>query len=68
MAVAKIKELGFIKGEPVLIKGNKRKETIAMVFADNTLKDNEIRMNKVIRKNIRVRLSGKLTYYAYRIP
>lgn len=56
MSPAKLQELNIFKGDPVLIRGKKRKETIAIALADPKLEDGKIRMNKVVRKNIRVRL------------
>lgn len=53
---AKMSELKIFKGDPIMIKGKKRKETICVALIDNKLEDGKIRMNKVIRKNLRVRL------------
>lgn len=54
----KMDELKIYKAETVLLKGKKRKETIAVALPDDTgtLDDEKIRMNKVVRKNLRVRL------------
>ncbi len=52
-----------MKGDHVMIKGKKRHETIALALIDNTIEDGKIRMNKVIRKNLRVRLGGKKIQY-----
>ena len=49
-------ELKIFKGDAVLIKGKKRKETLVVALVDNKLDDGKIRMNKTIRKNLRVRL------------
>jgi transitional endoplasmic reticulum ATPase len=49
-------ELKMFKGDTIFIKGKKRKETVAVALIDNGLDDAKIRMNKVIRKNLRVRL------------
>jgi transitional endoplasmic reticulum ATPase len=51
-----MQELKIFKGSPILIKGKKRKETVAVPIIDNKLDNEKIRMNKVIRKNLRVRL------------
>jgi transitional endoplasmic reticulum ATPase len=56
MSQAKMSELKIFKGEPLIIKGKKRKETLCVVLTDNTLEDGKIRMNKTVRKNLRVRL------------
>ena len=53
----KMDELKIFKAETVLLKGKKRKETIAIALPDEgNLEDGKIRMNKVVRRNIRVRL------------
>ena len=49
-------ELKIFKGDAVLIKGKTRKETLVVALVDNKLDDGKIRMNKTIRKNLRVRL------------
>jgi transitional endoplasmic reticulum ATPase len=49
-------ELKLFKGDAILIKGKKRHETVAVCLADPKLEDGKIRMNKTIRKNLRVRL------------
>lgn len=58
MTQKKLDELGIFKGDGVLLKGKKRHETLCIALTDNTLTDDKIRMNKVIRKNLRVRLGG----------
>lgn len=54
-------ELKIFKGSPVLIKGKKRKETVAIPIIDNKLDNEKIRMNKTVRKNLRVRLGDVVT-------
>jgi len=58
MTQAKMDELKIFKGDTVLLKGKKRKDTvaIALVAEGEELDNMKIRMNRVIRKNIRVRL------------
>lgn len=46
----------IFKGDPIFIKGKKRHETICIALVDPKLEDEKIRMNKVIRKNLRIRL------------
>jgi transitional endoplasmic reticulum ATPase len=38
------------------MQGKKRKDTICIVLADETVDESKIRINKVVRKNLRVRL------------
>lgn len=49
-------ELKIFKGDAILVKGKKRKETLVVALVDNKLADGKIRMNKTVRKNLRVRL------------
>jgi transitional endoplasmic reticulum ATPase len=58
MSAAKLQELKIFKGDPVLLKGKKRHETLCIALVDNKLEDGKIRMNKTVRKNLRVRLGG----------
>lgn len=55
---AKMDELKIYKAETVLLKGKKRKETVAICLPDTsgTLTDDKIRMNKIVRHNVRLRL------------
>jgi len=48
--------LQLFRGDTVQIKGKKRKDTVCIVLADDTCEESKIRMNKVVRKNLKVRL------------
>ncbi|BDA46383.1 g2051 [Coccomyxa elongata] len=48
--------LQLFRGDTVLLKGKKRKDTVCIVLADDTVEESKIRMNKTVRKNLRVRL------------
>ena len=58
MTAAKLNELALFRGDPVLLTGKRRKTTIAIALQENgdDLDDNKIRMNKVVRKNLKLRL------------
>lgn len=56
LSLAKMEELNLFRGDTVLIKGKKRHDTICIAIADEETDDNKIRLNKVVRKNLRVRL------------
>jgi len=56
LAPSKLQELKIYKGDPVLLKGKKRHETLCIALADPKLEEGKIRMNKVVRRNLRVRL------------
>lgn len=58
MTAKKLNELGLFRGDPVLVRGKRRKVTIAIALQENgdTLDDTKIRMNKVMRSNLKLRL------------
>uniref|UniRef100_A0A0K2TQE3 vesicle-fusing ATPase n=2 Tax=Lepeophtheirus salmonis TaxID=72036 RepID=A0A0K2TQE3_LEPSM len=60
----KVDELGLFRGDTVLLKGKKRKETICILMSDNTVDDGKIRMNRVVRNNLRVRLGDIVSIQA----
>ncbi|CAM0955284.1 unnamed protein product [Alopecurus aequalis] len=49
--------LQLFRGDTVLLKGKKRKDTVCILLSDDTCEQTKIRMNKVVRKNLRVRLA-----------
>jgi transitional endoplasmic reticulum ATPase len=51
----KMEELGLFRGETVLIKGKRRKDTICLVLGGDECELGKIQMNKVVRKNLGVR-------------
>merc|ERR1719149_121897 len=54
----------MFRGDNVLIKGKKRKDTVCIVLADEGLDDGKVRLNKVVRKNLRVRLGDVVSIHA----
>lgn len=57
LSQAKMDELQLFRGDTVLLKGKRRKETVCIVLSDDTCPDEKIRMNRIVRNNLRVRLS-----------
>ncbi|MCO5562995.1 hypothetical protein L7F22_016631 [Adiantum nelumboides] len=51
------------RGDTSLLEGKKRKDTIAIVLADDTYDEHKIRMNKVVRANLRVRLGDVISIH-----
>ncbi|KAI8474134.1 MAG: flagellar associated protein [Monoraphidium minutum] len=51
-----MEKLQLFRGDTVLLKGKKRRDTVCIVLADETVDETKIRINKVVRKNLRVRL------------
>ncbi|EAN34175.1 Cell division control protein 48-like protein [Theileria parva strain Muguga] len=52
----RIEELGLFRGDTILLRGKKRRSTVCIVLADNDLDETKARMNKIVRKNLRVML------------
>ena len=51
-----MEELNLFRGDTVLLKGKKRSETVAVAIMDEDTDDAKIRINKVVRKNLRCKL------------
>lgn len=56
-------KLQLFRGDTVLVKGKKRKDTVCIVLADETCEEPKIRMNKVVRANLRVRLGDVVSVH-----
>ncbi len=65
MSLGKMKELGISSGDVVLIKGKKRKNTIAVALVDEELDELKVRMTKVVRSNVRVRLGDTVDVFKF---
>jgi len=61
LSAAKMEELQLFRGDTVLLKGKKGHDTVCIVLSDDDTSDANIRMNKVVRKNLRVRLGDIVT-------
>lgn len=61
----KIDELKFFRGDTVLIKGKKRKDTVNIIMTDDSCADNKIRLNDVIRKNLGVKVGDIITIHSF---
>lgn len=68
LTAAKMEELKVFKGDTVLLKGKKRKDTICLALTPedgDDLEDGKVRMNKVVRKNLRVRLGDVVAVHPH---
>lgn len=61
LSPAKMEELKLFRGDTILLKGKKRRDTICIVLVDPDLEEGKIRMNKVVRKNLRVKLGDTVS-------
>ena len=50
------------------MQGRKRKDTICIVLSDDSVEENKIRMNKVVRHNLRVRLGDVVSIHQVIFP
>jgi transitional endoplasmic reticulum ATPase len=66
ISTGRMEELGLFRGDTVLLKGKKNRITACILMSSDELngQDNTVRINKCIRKNLRVRLSD----YVYLTP
>ena len=46
LSQAKMDELELFRGDSVLLKGKKRKETVCIVLSDDTVSSERVRMNR----------------------
>ncbi|KAF7838299.1 cell division cycle protein 48-like protein [Senna tora] len=60
---ATMEKLQFFRGDTVLIKGKKRRDTVCIVLADEQCEEPKVRMNKVVRSNLRVRLGDVVSVH-----
>ena len=59
-------ELKIFKGDTVLLKGKKRRDTVCIALSvedGDNLTDDKIRMNKVVRNNLRVRFGDVVSVH-----
>ncbi len=57
-------ELNLYRGDTIMIKGKKKHDTICIAITDEETDDNKVRMNKVVRKNLRVKLGDVVSIHA----
>jgi len=56
LSQAKMDELQLFRADSVIVKGKKRRETVCVVLSDDTCPNERVRMNRVVRNNLRVRV------------
>lgn len=55
--------LEIFRGDTVLVKGKKRKDTVLIVLADEDLDEGSARINRVVRHNLRVKHGDVITIH-----
>lgn len=63
MSQEKMDELSLFKGDTVLLRGKKRKETICVALVEDDCENNKIKLNKIVRNNLRVRLGDVISVH-----
>lgn len=56
-------KLQLFRGDTVLLKGKKRKDTVCIVLTDDKVEESKVRINKVVRKNLRIRLGDVVSVH-----
>ena len=51
LSQGKMDELQLFRGDTVLLKGKKRRQTVCIVLSDDEMTDDKIRMNRVVRSS-----------------
>uniref|UniRef100_A0A8B9HWY7 vesicle-fusing ATPase n=1 Tax=Astyanax mexicanus TaxID=7994 RepID=A0A8B9HWY7_ASTMX len=64
LSQVKMEELQLFRGDTVVMRGRKRRQTVCIVLTDDTCGDERIRMNRVTRNNLRVRLGDVISINA----
>jgi transitional endoplasmic reticulum ATPase len=59
-----MEKLQLFRGDTVLLKGKKRRDTVCIVLHDDTCEEGKIRLNKVVRNNLKVRLGDIVSVHA----
>jgi transitional endoplasmic reticulum ATPase len=61
----KIDELGFFRGDTVLLKGKKRRDTVCIIMADENCEKEKIKINSVVRNNLKVKIGDIITIHQF---
>lgn len=63
LSEATMDSLQLFRGDTVLVRGKKRKDTVLIVLADEELDDGSARINRVVRHNLRVKHGDMITIH-----
>lgn len=56
-------DANMVNSRELFLQGKKRKDTICIVLSDDNVEENKVRMNKVVRSNLRVRLGDVVSVH-----
>jgi len=57
--------LGFFRGDTILLKGKKRRDTVCIIMADENCEKEKIKINSVVRNNLRVKIGDIITIHQF---
>uniref|UniRef100_A0ACD5VN50 Uncharacterized protein n=1 Tax=Avena sativa TaxID=4498 RepID=A0ACD5VN50_AVESA len=60
---ATMETLSIFHGDVVLLKGKRRRSTVCIAIADDTCEEHKMRINKVVRSNLRVRIADVVSVH-----
>uniref|UniRef100_A0ACD5UQY9 Uncharacterized protein n=1 Tax=Avena sativa TaxID=4498 RepID=A0ACD5UQY9_AVESA len=60
---ATMERLSIFRGDVVLLKGKRRRSTLCIAFADDTCEEHKMKINKVVRSNLRVRIADVVSVH-----
>jgi len=60
---ATLETLGLFKGDTIICRGKKRKDTVLIVLSSDDVDEGKIQLNKVARHNLRVKLGDVTTVH-----
>uniref|UniRef100_A0ACD5VEN9 Uncharacterized protein n=1 Tax=Avena sativa TaxID=4498 RepID=A0ACD5VEN9_AVESA len=60
---ATMETLSIFHGDVVLLKGKRRRSTLCIAIADDTCEEHKMRINKVVRSNLRVRIADVVSVH-----
>ncbi|XP_047064693.1 cell division cycle protein 48 homolog [Lolium rigidum] len=60
---ATMERLSIFTGDVVLLKGKRRRSTVCIAIADDTCEEHKMKINKVVRSNLRVRVADVVSVH-----
>ncbi|KAM0895804.1 hypothetical protein ACQ4PT_023610 [Festuca glaucescens] len=60
---ATMERLCIFRGDFVLLKGKRRRSTLCIAFTDDTCEEHKMKINKVVRSNLRVRIADVVSVH-----
>ncbi|XP_047062590.1 cell division control protein 48 homolog D-like [Lolium rigidum] len=60
---ATMERLCIFRGDLVLLKGKRRRSTLCIAFTDDTCEEHKMKINKVVRSNLRVRIADVVSVH-----